>query len=118
MATTQKHSEKHQDFFKSVFEIVKLVPHGRVTSYGSIAKALGTPKSSRMVGWAMNASHSDKSVPAHRVVNRNGLLTGKMHFATPTEMQERLESEGIKVKNDEVQDFKNLFWDVQKEILD
>ena len=118
MATTQKHSEKHQDFFKSVFEIVKLVPHGRVTSYGSIAKALGTPKSSRMVGWAMNASHSDKSVPAHRVVNRNGLLTGKMHFATPTEMQERLESEGIKVKNDQVQDFKNLFWDVQKEILD
>lgn len=118
MLATQKHSEKHKDFFKSVFEIVKLVPKGRVTSYGSIAKALGTPKSSRMVGWAMNASHSDKSVPAHRVVNRNGLLTGKMHFATPTEMQERLESEGVVVKKDQVQDFKNLFWDVQKELLD
>lgn len=118
MATTQKHSEKHQDFFKNVFEIVKMVPRGRVTSYGSIAKALGTPKSSRMVGWAMNASHGDKSVPAHRVVNRNGLLTGKMHFASPTEMQERLESEGVLVKNNQVQDFKNLFWDVQKEILD
>jgi len=118
MTTNQKHSEKHQDFFKSVFEIVKLIPYGRVTSYGSIAKALGTPKSSRMVGWAMNASHSNKSIPAHRVVNRNGLLTGKMHFVTPTEMQEKLESEGIVVKNDQIQDFKNLFWDVQKELLD
>lgn len=118
MTAHQKHSEKHQDFFKNVFEIVKLVPHGRVTTYGSIAKALGTPKSSRMVGWAMNASHGDKSVPAHRVVNRNGLLTGKIHFATPTLMQERLEAEGIAVKNDQIQDFKSLFWDVQKEILD
>jgi methylated-DNA-protein-cysteine methyltransferase-like protein len=71
-----------------------------------------------MVGWAMNASHGDESVPAHRVVNRNGLLTGKMHFATPTQMQERLEAEGIIVKNDQIQDFKSLFWDVQKEILD
>lgn len=118
MTVHQKHSEKHQDFFKSVFEIVKLVPFGRVTTYGSIAKALGTPKSSRMVGWAMNASHGDESVPAHRVVNRNGLLTGKMHFATPTQMQERLEAEGIVVKNDQIQDFKSLLWDVQKEILD
>jgi methylated-DNA-protein-cysteine methyltransferase-like protein len=117
MATHQKHSEKHQDFFKSVFEIVKLVPHGRVTTYGSIAKALGTPKSSRMVGWAMNASHSDESIPAHRVVNRNGLLTGKTHFRTPLEMQERLESEGVIVKKDQVKDFKLLFWDVQKELL-
>jgi methylated-DNA-protein-cysteine methyltransferase-like protein len=118
MATHQKHSEKHQDFFKSVFEIVKLVPHGRVTTYGSIAKALGTPKSSRMVGWAMNASHDDKSVPAHRVVNRNGLLTGKMHFSTPTAMQESLESEGVKVKNDQIQSFQTVFWDVQTELLD
>lgn len=118
MTTHQKHSEKHQDFFKSVFEIVKLVPRGRVTTYGSIAKALGTPKSSRMVGWAMNASHRDKSIPAHRVVNRNGMLTGKMHFGTPTEMQERLEHEGIEVKKDQIQNFKTLFWDVQEELLD
>lgn len=118
MTSFLKHSEKHQDFFKSVFELVKLIPRGRVTSYGSIAKALGTPKSSRMVGWAMNSSHGDKSIPAHRVVNRNGLLTGKMHFNTPTEMQERLESEGIEVKGDQVQDFKTLFWDVQTNLLD
>lgn len=118
MKSLQKHSEKHQDFFKSVFEIVRLVPKGRVTTYGSIAKALGTPKSSRMVGWAMNASHSDKSVPAHRVVNRNGLLTGKMHFSSPTEMQEKLEVEGIEVIDDQVQNFKHLFWDVQSNLLD
>ena len=83
--------DKHKDFFANVFKIVRLIPEGRVTNYGSIAKALGAAKSSRMVGWAMNASHSQKeSVPAHRVVNRNGLLTGKAHFNPPSKMQEDL----------------------------
>jgi methylated-DNA-protein-cysteine methyltransferase-like protein len=113
-----KISEQHKDFFERVYEIVRLIPAGKVTSYGSIAKALGTPKSSRMVGWAMNAAHHREDVPAHRVVNRNGLLTGKMHFSTPTQMQELLASEGISVKNDQIQDFKFIFWDVMDNILD
>ena len=92
--------------------MVKLVPPGRVTSYGAIARYLGAPGASRMVGWAMNASHhSVEFIPAHRVVNRNGLLTGKHHFDTPLAMQELLESEGIVVKNEKVEDFKRLFWD-------
>jgi methylated-DNA-protein-cysteine methyltransferase-like protein len=104
-------NDRHKDFFESVFEIVKLIPEGRVTNYGSIAKALGTGKSSRMVGWAMNASHSHQGIPAHRVVNRVGLLTGKMHFDSPTKMQELLKGEGIEVKDDKIVDFDNLFWD-------
>lgn len=110
-------SIKTLDFFKNVFEIVKLIPEGRVTSYGAIAKALGTAKSSRMVGWAMNDSHQHPGIPAHRVVNRNGLLTGKMHFETPTKMEELLFSEGIVVKDDKVVEFSTLFWDPFKEIL-
>ena len=106
-----KISEQHKDFFQQVYDIVRLIPHGKVTSYGAIAKTLGTPKSSRMVGWAMNAAHNDSSIPAHRVVNRNGLLTGKMHFSSPTAMEEALKAEGINVINDQVQDFKNVFWD-------
>ena len=101
-----------KDFFEKVFEIVKQIPAGRVTNYGSIAKAISMPRASRMVGYAMNASHTHSEyIPAHRVVNRNGMLTGKMHFATPTAMQEKLEAEGIVVVNDEVQNFKELFWD-------
>jgi methylated-DNA-protein-cysteine methyltransferase related protein len=107
---------KHIDFFDSVYQVVRMVPHGRVTSYGAIAKYLSTPKSSRVVGWAMNAAHSIKDVPAHRVVNRNGLLTGKMHFSSPNEMQLLLEKEGIKVINDQVQNFKTLFWDPSIEL--
>lgn len=103
-------------FFDDVYEVVKLIPKGRVTSYGAIASYLGTKMSARMVGWAMNAAHSDKKVPAHRVVNRNGLLTGRHHFATPTTMQERLEKETIKIKNNQVQDFANKFWDPSKEL--
>lgn len=103
--------DKHQDFFIQVYEVVRLIPKGRVTSYGAIAKVLGTPKSSRMVGWVMNNAHSDPSIPAHRVVNRNGLLTGKMHFATPTTMEELLKAEGVKVINDKVQSFDQCFWD-------
>ena len=105
------------DFFKMVFEVVKLIPKGKVTSYGAIAKYLGAAGSSRMVGWAMNASHSHKpKVPAHRVVNRNGLLTGKHHFGDPKQMQLLLEKEGIKVKNDKVINFEKHFWDPMKEL--
>ena len=109
--------EKHKDFFENVFSIVRLIPYGRVTNYGAIAKSLGAAKSSRMVGWAMNASHNQiPKIPAHRVVNRNGLLTGKMNFPTPTLMQELLEKENIKIKEDKVVDFKILFWDPAIEI--
>ena len=101
---------KHTDFFKSVFEVVKLIPKGRVTSYGAIAAYLGAKKSSRVVGYAMNASHSIPGIPAHRVVNRIGMLTGKMHFDTPDRMQELLESEGIKVEKDIIINFHELFW--------
>lgn len=103
-----------------VYQVVRLVPKGRVTTYGAIAKYLGTAKSSRMVGWAMNASHHQKEyVPAHRVVNRNGLLTGKHHFKTPIEMQQLLEAEGIKVKDDKIINFKKHFWDptIELELL-
>jgi methylated-DNA-protein-cysteine methyltransferase-like protein len=109
-------SRKNDDFFELVYEIVKLIPSGRVTSYGAIAKYLGSPKSSRMVGWAMNASHLIQGIPAHRVVNRKGLLTGKMHFESPTKMQERLENEGITVKNDVVMNFEEIFWDPSQEL--
>lgn len=112
-----KISEKNKDFFQSVHEIAKLIPYGRVTSYGAIAKCLGSAKSSRMVGWAMNAAHVDSSVPAHRVVNRIGLLSGKMHFAYPEQMQELLEKEGILVKEDKVVDFEKLFWNPSEEII-
>lgn len=109
--------EKHQDFFQDVFEVVRLIPKGRVTSYGAIAKYLGTARSSRMVGWAMNASHSQKKfVPAHRVVNRNGELTGKHHFPTPTMMKELLEKEGIKVIKDKIKNLSEHYWDPMKEL--
>jgi methylated-DNA-protein-cysteine methyltransferase-like protein len=107
-----QYTAKTNDFFQNVFDVVRLIPKGRVTSYGAIAKYLGTGGSSRMVGWAMNASHHVKpKVPAHRVVNRNGMLTGKAHFETPTKMQELLAKEKIKVKNETVLDFEKLFWD-------
>jgi methylated-DNA-protein-cysteine methyltransferase-like protein len=108
---------KERNFFEDVFEVVRLIPKGRVTNYGSIAKYLGSGLSSRMVGWAMNASHNVKpKVPAQRVVNRNGLLTGKFHFKTPDTMQELLEKEGVKIKNDKVVNFKEIFWDPNKEL--
>lgn len=108
---------KHNSFYEDVYEVVKLIPKGRVTSYGAIAKYLGTKMSSRMVGWALNGSHfSTEKIPAHRVVNRNGMLTGKAHFATPTRMQELLEKEKIKVKEDVVVDFQKLFWDPAVEL--
>jgi methylated-DNA-protein-cysteine methyltransferase related protein len=106
-----------KDFFHMVYQVVRLIPEGRITSYGAIAKYLGTARSSRMVGYAMNGSHKEvPAVPAHRVVNRNGLLTGKHHFQYPLQMQELLEKEGIKVVEDKVVDFEKLFWDPEKEL--
>ena len=105
------------DFYEKVYELVRQIPVGRVTSYGAIARYLGTARSSRMVGWAMNLSHHQEVyVPAHRVVNRNGLLTGKIHFGSPDEMQELLENEGIKIENDCVVDFDKIYWDPFKEL--
>lgn len=101
--------------FNDIYDVVRLIPNGRVTSYGAIAKYLGGG-GARMVGWAMNASHGELDVPAHRVVNRNGVLTGKHHFGG-NRMQELLESEGIKVKKDQVADFKKLFWNPSEELL-
>lgn len=105
------------NFFRDVYEVVKLIPRGKVTSYGAIARYLGTAMSARMVGWAMNAAHSQKKVPAHRVVNSQGLLTGKHHFGTPNAMQERLEKDGVNVIKDKVQDFEKRFWDPAKELI-
>lgn len=105
------------DFFHQVFEVVKQIPPGRVTSYGAIARYLGTGGSARMVGWAMNASHSDAEyVPAHRVVNRNGLLTGKHHFDSQNAMQELLEAEGFIIEDDRILNFSERFWDPAKEL--
>jgi methylated-DNA-protein-cysteine methyltransferase related protein len=98
------------NFFADVYDLVRLIPTGRVTSYGAIAKYLGAAKSSRMVGWAMNNAHALPDVPAHRVVNRSGFLTGKVHFATPNTMQELLEKEGINIKDNQVQNFEQVFW--------
>ena len=99
------------NFFERVDAIVRQIPYGKVTSYGAIAKALGTARSARMVGWAMNVSHHLEDVPAHRVVNRSGLLSGKHHFEGTNLMQQLLESEGIKVVNNQIIDFEKHFWD-------
>lgn len=98
-------------FFERVYEVVRQIPFGKVTSYGAIAKAIGSPQSSRMVGYAMNASHSVENVPAHRVVNRNGVLTGKHHFDGTNLMQQLLEAEGIKISNNKIINFKEHFWE-------
>ncbi|TKD63604.1 MGMT family protein [Flavobacterium sp. ASW18X] len=102
-------------FFDKVYDVARLIPYGRVTSYGAIAKYLGAARSARMVGWAMNNSHT-KDVPAHRVVNRVGVLTGKHHFEGTNLMQQLLENEGVKVEDNQVVDFKNLFWDPAQEL--
>ncbi len=108
--------EKSENFFDKVYEVTKLIPFGRVTSYGAIAKYLGAAKSARMVGWAMNASHYKEDIPAHRVVNRNGLLTGKLHFDGTNLMQQLLENEGVEVKENQIQNFNEIFWDPYKEL--
>jgi methylated-DNA-protein-cysteine methyltransferase related protein len=119
-ASLKKELPKPKDspsFFDDVFEVVRQIPRGRVTSYGAIAQFLGTRLSARMVGWAMNASHiSIPPVPAQRVVNRNGILSGKHHFTTPTKMEELLKKDGIKVKDDVVVDFNKIFWDPSMEL--
>lgn len=104
------------DFFSEVYEVVKLIPRGRVTTYGAIAKYLGAKSSARMVGWALNAAHQYPEVPAQRVVNRLGLLTGRIHFGHPTAMQELLEYEGVEIQNDQVKNFTQLFWDPSIEL--
>jgi methylated-DNA-protein-cysteine methyltransferase related protein len=117
LKTVKPSGKKDESFFELVFDVVRQVPKGRVTSYGAIASALGTKLSARMVGWAMNGSHLVRpKVPAHRVVNRMGMLTGKIHFDYPEQMQELLEKEGVKIKDDKVQDFEKRFWDPAKEL--
>ena len=106
-----------KNFFLDVYQVVKLIPKGRVTTYGAIAEYLGLKSSARMVGWAMNSAHSDPAVPAHRVVNRHGLLTGRHHFATPQTMQQLLEEEGIIVENNQIQDFEKVVWYPVQELL-
>lgn len=109
--------KKENSFFEDVYDVVRQIPKGRVSSYGAIAAYLGTKMSARMVGWAMNASFQiTPKVPAHRVVNRNGMLSGKAHFGTPTLMQELLEKEKIKIENDTILDFEKKFWDPAKEL--
>ncbi|MEX1383599.1 MGMT family protein [Lutibacter sp.] len=100
-----------ENFFEKVYGVAKKIPFGRVTSYGAIAKYLGAARSARMVGWAMNASHNNQEIPAHRVVNRKGLLTGKHHFDGTNLMQQLLESEGIQVVENQIQNFDGIFWD-------
>lgn len=114
---TIKLSEKNKDFFEMVYQVVRLIPKGRVSSYGAIAKYLGAARGARMVGWAMNASHHQKEyVPAHRVVNRLGILSGKHHFTESNPMEEALVNEGIEVVDDKIQNFAEVFWDPSEEM--
>lgn len=107
----------NEGFFSRVYEITRLIPYGRITSYGAIARYLGTAGSARMVGWALNSSHTNPEfIPAHRVVNRNGMLTGKHHFGNSSTMQQLLENEGFIVKEDKVIDFREKFWDPSDEL--
>lgn len=110
----QKLSEKSLDFFEQVYAVVRLIPAGRVTSYGAIAAYLGAKRSARIVGWAMHGAHNVKDVPAHRVVNSAGRLSGKAHFSDPDRMEALLRSEGIAVKEDKIVDFKKVFWDPEE----
>lgn len=115
--TIRPSGKREENFFELVFEVARQIPKGRVTSYGAIAACLGAKSSARMVGWAMNGAGRVKpKVPAHRVVNRNGMLTGKHHFSPPGLMEQLLKKEGVKVKNDQVVEFKKHFWDPAKEL--
>ena len=108
---------ENRDFFSRVYDLAMLIPYGRITSYGAIARFLGSGKSARMVGWALNVSHSKPDfIPAHRVVNRNGMLTGKHHFGNSTTMQQLLENEGIIIEDDRIVNFGEKFWDPIKEL--
>lgn len=109
---------ENRDFFSRVYDVTLLIPYGRITSYGAIARFLGSGKSARMVGWALNASHSRPDfIPAHRVVNRNGLLTGKHHFGNSSTMKQLLENEGIIIEDDRIVNFSEKFWDPSKELI-
>jgi len=113
-----KGEAKEYSFYQDVFDVARQIPKGRVTSYGAIAAYIGTKLSARMVGWAMNAATNAKpKVPAHRVVNRNGMLSGKHHFATPALMEELLKKDGVAVKNDTVVDFNKIFWNPAEELV-
>lgn len=115
--TSTSLNDRHADFFDSVYQVVRLIPEGRVSTYGHIARYLGSGRSARMVGWAMNNAHNQKEyVPAHRVVNRVGMLTGKFHFSHPNEMQESLEKEQVEVIDDKVAGFAKLLWDPNVEL--
>ena len=117
LKTVKPSGKSDENFFELVYEVARQVPKGRVTSYGAIAAVLGTKLSARMVGWAMNgSSKAQPKVPAHRVVNRNGMLSGKHHFPTPDRMETLLKKEGIKVREDKVVDFEKIFWDPAKEL--
>jgi methylated-DNA-protein-cysteine methyltransferase-like protein len=117
LSTVRPSGKREASFFELVYDVARQIPRGRVTSYGAIAACLGTRLSARMVGWAMNgAGRVRPKVPAHRVVNRKGLLSGKHHFGQPDQMQRLLEKEGIKVKNDTVVEFDKLFWDPSTEL--
>lgn len=109
-------SQQHRNFFADVWDVVRQVPEGRVTNYGAIARYLGTGMSARMVGWAMNAAHGEADVPAHRVVNHKGLLTGKMHFRPPGKMEALLKKEGIPIENNAVVNFEDFLWDPSVEL--
>ncbi|HEX2975638.1 MAG TPA: MGMT family protein [Bacteroidales bacterium] len=113
----KRDNESGSDFFQRVYDVTRLIPYGRVTSYGAIAKFLGSGRSARMVGWALNNCHNNPDyVPAHRVVNRNGLLTGKRHFGGPTIMEQLLENEGLIIEDDKIINFHERFWDPMKEV--
>jgi methylated-DNA-protein-cysteine methyltransferase-like protein len=109
--------KKENNFFQNVYDVVRLIPPGRATSYGAIAAYLGSKRGARMVGWAMGSSYNESDIPAHRVVNKQGVLIAKNLFQTPTLMQERLENEGVRVENDCIQDWENCFWDPEKELI-
>jgi methylated-DNA-protein-cysteine methyltransferase-like protein len=109
--------KENNDFFTRVYEVTRSIPYGRITSYGAIARYLGSGRSARMVGWALNVSHTNSEfIPAHRVVNRNGLLTGKYHFGNSTTMAQLLENEGIIIENDKIMNFEEKFWDPNIEL--
>lgn len=109
---------KNESLYEKVYDVVRKIPEGKVTSYGAIATFLGRKGSARMIGYAMNNSHGKEDVPAHRVVNRKGLLTGKHHFSPPSLMQQLLENEGIEIEGDQIQNFSDVFWDPMKELTD
>lgn len=118
LKTIKPSGKRDENFFKLVFEVARQIPKGRVTSYGAIGACLGAKSSARMVGWAMNGAGGIRpKVPAHRVVNRKGILSGKHHFADPMQMERLLKKEGIKVKNDTILDFEKIFWDPVKELV-